>query len=64
MNLFDTHAHFTEDEEKLTGAVLSSSGVQCQGFQTGGADSANPYQIYAKDERRVVAAVKITVFSR
>lgn len=50
---------FTREEDKLTGTVLSSVGVQRQGLQRGGEDSANPYRIYAKDEKRVVAAVKI-----
>lgn len=50
---------FTEEEDKLTGTVLSSSGVRCQGVQSGGANSANPYQIYCKNERNLVTAVKI-----
>ena len=50
---------FTEEDGKLTGAVLNSSGVQRQGSLSGGADSANPYRIYARDERHVTAAVKI-----
>lgn len=51
---------FTEEEDKLTGAVLSSSGVRCQGVETGGADSANPYQIYDEDTRFLVTEIKVS----
>ena len=50
---------FTEEDGKLTGVVLNSTGVQSQGSDGGGADSANPYQIYSKKNHRVVVAVKI-----
>ena len=50
---------FTEEDGKLVGTVLNSSGVRRQGSLSGGADSANPYRIYARDEGHVTAAVKI-----
>ena len=49
---------FTWDGEELVGAVLGSYGVQRQGLQDGGTESANPYKIYAKAENRVVIEVR------
>ena len=50
---------FSEEDGRLTGSVLSSSGVRCQGILRGGEDSENPYLIYSSDDRFVVADVLI-----
>ena len=53
-----TSITITWEEDKLTGAVLSSSGVRRQGLLHGGEDSANPYQIYGTKKRELVTAIK------
>lgn len=51
---------FVREDGKLKGTILNYSGLQRQTELTGGADSANPYRIYARDGKRLTVAVKIS----
>ena len=51
---------FVREDGKLKGAVLNFSGLRRQTELTGGAGSANPYRIYARDGKRLTVAVKIS----
>ena len=51
---------FIREDGKLKGTILNYSGLQRQTELTGGADSANPYRIYARDGKRLTVAVKIS----
>ena len=51
---------FVREDGKLKGTILNFSGVQRQTELTGGAGSANPYRIYARDGKRLTVAVKIS----
>jgi hypothetical protein len=51
---------FVREDGKLKGTILNYSGLQRQTELTGGADSANPYRIYARDGQRLTVAVKIS----
>ena len=50
---------FSEENGRLQGTVLNSSGVRCQGILSGGEDSETPYLIYSSNDRYVVADVLI-----
>lgn len=51
---------FIREDGKLKGTILNYSGLRRQTELTGGADSANPYRIYARDGKRLTVAVKIS----
>lgn len=51
---------FIREDGKLKGTILNYSGLQRQTELTGGAGSANPYRIYARDGKRLTVAVKIS----
>ena len=51
---------FVREDGKLKGTILNYSGLQRQTELTGGAGSANPYRIYARDGKRLTVAVKIS----
>lgn len=51
---------FVREDGKLKGTILNYSGLQRQTELTGGAGSANPYRIYARDGQRLTVAVKIS----
>ena len=51
---------FVREDGKLKGTILSYSGLRRQTELTGGAGSANPYRIYARDGKRLTVAVKIS----
>lgn len=51
---------FIREDGKLKGTILNYSGLRRQTELTGGAGSANPYRIYARDGKRLTVAVKIS----
>lgn len=51
---------FVREDGKLKGTILNYSGLRRQTELTGGAGSANPYRIYARDGKRLTVAVKIS----